>query len=232
MARAGIGLQGRKQDFVRGEIWNAAVDLFSRNGYDRTTVEEIADAAGVSRRTFFRYYASKDDLMVKAIDSYGDLLASAIRSATPGAASIEIVRQVVARVAEAVIVQPRVRDNMAISMKSPTARRAQLGELEIVSERIAGEYARALGRRARKAYTAPLMASLTITVLTQAFRTWYERQPPSIGRTVDEILASMIDLLPAGEFSGRRPRSMARATTRPIAPAAIGSTRRSGRDVR
>src|SRR5262245_52163615 len=109
MTRADVGLRGRKQDFVRGEIWNAAVDLFATKGYDRTTVEEIADAAGVSRRTFFRYYASKDDLMVKAIDSYGDLLTTAVRSATPGAAPLEIVRQVVTRVAEAVIVQPRVR---------------------------------------------------------------------------------------------------------------------------
>jgi AcrR family transcriptional regulator len=227
MAHAGNGLQVRKQDFVRGEIWNAAVDLFAKKGYDGTTVEEIADVAGVSRRTFFRYYASKDDLMVKAIDSYGDLLATAVRGATSDARPLEIVRHVVTRVAEAVIVQPRVRDNMAISTKSPAARRAQLAELEIVTERIAGEYARVLGRRARKGYAAPLMAALTMTVLTQAFRTWYERHPPSIGRIVDEILASMTDLLAAGAPAGLTDRSAPSAGRSAFAP--VGGRRTGAR---
>jgi len=188
-------LQTRKQDFVRSEIWTAAVDLFTAKGYEATTVEEIAAAAGVSRRTFFRYYASKDDLMVKAIDTYGDLLTEAIRSAASDVAPLEIVKQAVARVAETVVAQPRVRETMTISLKSPTARRAQLSELEIVTDRIAGEFARLLGH---KGYTAKLMASLTIAVLTQTFRTWYERQPANVNGTVDDILESLHDLLEAG----------------------------------
>ncbi|BDZ42503.1 hypothetical protein GCM10025865_18020 [Paraoerskovia sediminicola] len=42
---------------------NAAIELFSREGYERTTVEEIADAAGISRATFFRRYRSKEDVV-------------------------------------------------------------------------------------------------------------------------------------------------------------------------
>lgn len=59
-----------QQTFVRDEMWAVAVDRFIAHGYEATTVEEIAAAAGVSRRTFFRHYSSKDDLMVKAIDTY------------------------------------------------------------------------------------------------------------------------------------------------------------------
>ena len=197
MAQARSALQGRKQDFVRGEIWHAAVDLFTAKGYDSTTVEEIAEAAGVSRRTFFRYFSSKDDLMVKAIDSYGDLLSAAIRNTAPGAAPIEIVEQTVTRVVGVVLAEPRVRDSMTITMNSTSARRAQLGELEIVTDRIASDFERVLGRRARNTYTARMMASLTMSVLTHTFRVWYERPSQDVVSTVADILDSITGLFEA-----------------------------------
>jgi AcrR family transcriptional regulator len=46
---------------VRQELTAAAIHLFHTNGYERTTVDEIAEAAGVARRTFFRYFRSKED---------------------------------------------------------------------------------------------------------------------------------------------------------------------------
>src|SRR5205807_8371742 len=46
---------------VRRELTAAAIRLFQKNGYDQTTVDEIAEAAGVARRTFFRYFRSKED---------------------------------------------------------------------------------------------------------------------------------------------------------------------------
>ena len=67
-------MQSKKQDLVRHEIWTAAVDLFYAEGFDAVTVEQIAERAGVSRRTFFRYYASKDDLMGSTLKAYGECL--------------------------------------------------------------------------------------------------------------------------------------------------------------
>ncbi len=49
---------------VRTRIAAAALDLFEHRGYDQTTVEAIAEAAGVARRTFFRYFRSKDDVIL------------------------------------------------------------------------------------------------------------------------------------------------------------------------
>jgi AcrR family transcriptional regulator len=46
---------------VRAQLTAAAITLFSTNGYERTTVDEIAEVAGVARRTFFRYFRSKED---------------------------------------------------------------------------------------------------------------------------------------------------------------------------
>ena len=47
----------------------AALDLFDRQGYEETTVDEIAAAVGISRRTFFRYYESKRDVVWGEFDA-------------------------------------------------------------------------------------------------------------------------------------------------------------------
>lgn len=51
---------GRRPSTTRGQISDIAIELFARNGFDSTSVDDIADAAGIARRTFFRYFASKN----------------------------------------------------------------------------------------------------------------------------------------------------------------------------
>lgn len=58
-AMSAPGLRQRRKALTREEIIDAAIDLFERNGYEATTVDDIAEAADVSSRTFFRYFDSK-----------------------------------------------------------------------------------------------------------------------------------------------------------------------------
>jgi TetR/AcrR family transcriptional regulator, regulator of mycofactocin system len=53
---------GRKRVTSRAELEHVAFDLFDRQGFERTTVDDIACAAGIGRRTFFRYFPSKNDV--------------------------------------------------------------------------------------------------------------------------------------------------------------------------
>ncbi len=61
---------------TRARLLAAALELFTRQGYDRTTVAEIASAAGVTEMTFFRHFGSKDQLLID--DPYDPLIAGAI----------------------------------------------------------------------------------------------------------------------------------------------------------
>ena len=59
---AGYPKSGRKPVTTRANLSHTALELFQLRGFDNVTVDDIAAAAGIGRRTFFRYFASKNDL--------------------------------------------------------------------------------------------------------------------------------------------------------------------------
>ena len=66
---APVGLRARRRNATRAEIRQAALTLFEQHGVERTTVDEIAHAAGIAPRTFFRYFTSKEECVL--FDLYG-----------------------------------------------------------------------------------------------------------------------------------------------------------------
>lgn len=67
-------LRERTRRAVQAELVDVAQQLFVDRGYERTTVDAIAAAAGMSKRSFFRYFASKEDLVLGKYDLMGDQL--------------------------------------------------------------------------------------------------------------------------------------------------------------
>ena len=74
-------LRERKHEFVLREIERAAWDLFATVGFDRATVEEISRNAGVSRRTFFRYFRTKEELLSFSVEHFGQRVAQRFEEA-------------------------------------------------------------------------------------------------------------------------------------------------------
>jgi AcrR family transcriptional regulator len=69
---------------VREQVIRSAWELFAQHGFEAVTVEQIADAAGMSRRTFFRYFAGKDELILDKLLAVGDRVANALAARPPG----------------------------------------------------------------------------------------------------------------------------------------------------
>jgi AcrR family transcriptional regulator len=66
---------------AHGDILGAAVAVFARNGFEETRVEDILDAAGIARRTFYKYFRSKEDVLAAVYELATSELVGAMRSA-------------------------------------------------------------------------------------------------------------------------------------------------------
>src|SRR5882762_6822676 len=76
---------------VRERLVVAAVDLFTEQGYDPTTVAQIAERARVTKSTFFRYFSDKREVLVAGQETLSRLLAEGIAQAPVGASPLEAV---------------------------------------------------------------------------------------------------------------------------------------------
>ena len=76
-------LRDKKKARTRETLIRVAMQLFLKQGYEETTIDQIAEAAGVGRRTFFRYFASKDLLLSSFQEGYVEEFRTAFRKSDP-----------------------------------------------------------------------------------------------------------------------------------------------------
>lgn len=69
-------LREQTRTVVRSLLAQTAIELFASKGYDDTTLDEVAAAAGVSRRTLFNYFRNKEDLALSSLAEQGELIAA------------------------------------------------------------------------------------------------------------------------------------------------------------
>ncbi len=86
------GLRERKAHRLRTDLKRAGLVLFAERGYQRTTIDDIVAKADVSRRTFFRYFASKDDVLLDGPVSRAERLRELVRARPPSEGALSAVR--------------------------------------------------------------------------------------------------------------------------------------------
>jgi AcrR family transcriptional regulator len=96
------GVRARKRRETLQRITDAGIRLFIEKGYDATTLEEIASAASISRRTFFHYFKSKDDILLSLQSGMGAMIAKAVEDAPDDQRPLDAVRDAVVKVCSAI----------------------------------------------------------------------------------------------------------------------------------
>lgn len=193
MARS--SLRSRKQQVVRDAIFEAALELFATNGFDETTVEEVAGAAGISRATFFRYFASKDDLLAYNVMKYGAALTEAIKTSSPSFTPFEIVRKTVLAVAKESVNTPRTKQAVDISLRSPSAMQAHTSRMMDVEKSIETAFAKRIGRSSKDKIETRLLATLTLSTMNIAVMSWYLGEFRDLNAAVEQVFSRLTRIL-------------------------------------
>jgi TetR/AcrR family transcriptional regulator, regulator of mycofactocin system len=89
---------GRPPSTTRHQLQRIALEMFSARGYDEVTIEELAAAAGISRRTFFRYFSSKADALMADFDADVEKLRSVLAGSDPDLPVMGAIRRAVVTV--------------------------------------------------------------------------------------------------------------------------------------
>ena len=166
-------LQSRKRQLVRDAIYDAAINLFSQNGFDETTVDEIAEAAGISRRSFFRYFESKDDLLAQDAINNGEHICQTVRLCSANLTLYEVVQRAVFAGVSFAENQPRTRQIVEVASKSQSGKQAQLSRLVEQEDKLALAFAARIKSASQNNLKPRLISALTWAIIHSAVAAWF-----------------------------------------------------------
>ena len=160
----------RWQPGARERLVLAAVDLFAEQGYDATTVTQIAERAGVTKSTFFRHFPDKRELLVAGQDTLSRLLAEGITDAPETATPLEAVAAGLQRASSAM--GPMNRE-LAPRLKAAITASKELQERDTLkSVGLAKAMTEALVARDTPTPVAHLAAELGLLAFKQGYAAW------------------------------------------------------------
>jgi AcrR family transcriptional regulator len=155
---------------ARERLETAALDLFAENGYEETTVAQIADRAGLNRATFFRHFADKREVLFGGEDVLAGLFADGIRAAVPEATLTECLQAAFAAAGVAMTAQQRARAAQRVLVVQANPELQERGLLK--HARIARSITAALLDRGTDELTARLAAEVAMLAFSIAVERW------------------------------------------------------------
>ncbi len=154
---------------ARDRLEQAALDLYRERGFEQTTVAEIAERAGLTERTFFRYFADKREVLFGDQTMLHEIYASAIANAPASATPIVVI----AAALEVVAPLFQKRYELVRQRQSVIAANPELQERELLKRTaLASAMANALRRRGVTDSAASLVAEIGVISFSTAFTRW------------------------------------------------------------
>jgi AcrR family transcriptional regulator len=180
----------RWQPGSRGRLHEAALELYARRGFQRTTVAEIAKRAGLTERTFFRHFGDKREVMFAAAGAMQEALVSTVANAPASLAPLEAVAAGLEAVGAELPDRETARSRQTIIAGNPELRERELTTFAALSAALA----EALRARGLPDPAATLAAEVGMAVFRIAFEQWIDDTsdrdlPEFIRETLDELEA-------------------------------------------
>lgn len=180
-----------------GRIEHVALELFTERGYEQVTIEDLADAAGIGRRTFFRYFATKADAVWGDFDAHVQRL-DELLAATDG--DVQVLETIFAAYVEVNDYQdseyPQLRRRMSLILGEPALQaHSQLRYADV--DRVVAEHT-ATRTGADAADLVPrLLARCTRAAAISAFETWLADPRVTLGLALREAFDALAGGFPS-----------------------------------
>jgi AcrR family transcriptional regulator len=184
------GAMARWQPDAAIRLQQAALSLYAERGYDATTVAEIAERAGLTKRTFFRYFADKREVLFSGAEELSELFVSATTAAPASATPIEAALAAAFGDAAAMFSERLefARQRQAIIAANPELLERELIKLSTMAQSIAA----ALRARGVPEQAAALAAQTAMTIFQVAFARWVDQSDPhALSRLIGESLEEL-----------------------------------------
>lgn len=166
-------LRRRARDAVRAEIAETAFQLFTQRGFDQTTVDDIAAAAGLSRRSFFRYFASKEDAVLGMLHAVGDAIAAELAARPAGEPPWTSLRRALDVLVTTYLGDPKVAlARFRLIHHTPALRTTLLDKQDRWQRSLAQVLAARLGADPAHDLRPQLLAATALAALDVASRRW------------------------------------------------------------
>jgi AcrR family transcriptional regulator len=171
--------------------------LYGEQGFDRTTVAEIAERAGLTERTFFRHFTDKREVLFFGAQALQDLLVNTVVNAPASATPLDAVT----RALEAVGEMFAERRDFAVQRQRIVNGSTELQERELIKmATLAAALADALRQRGVDDPTAGLIGEVAIAIFKSSFERWVSATEPSdLGRVIRDAIEQLRDVTAATE---------------------------------
>lgn len=184
---------------ARGRLERAALDLFTEQGYDRTTVAQIAKRANLTERSFYRWFTDKREVLFGGSEDLEEHFVAAIEAAPEGTDPLTTLLAAFSKAPE--VIRPRdfLRQRSAVIAANPPLQERELIKLASLSRALTV----ALENRGCSAQTARLATDAGLAILRLASERWMADENADHARLLSDGAADLLAVLKADGASAR-----------------------------